>query len=250
MQLSHVMGNAEQTLTDDLSKTLAEAIYKRLRRDILSGRLRPGSKLRFADLKANYEAGISTLREALSRLSADRLVVAEGQRGFRVAPVSQAELRDITALRVDIEGVAIELSIDNGGDAWEANIVASLHRLSRLYDRAGPTPTLLTEEGAHLHKIFHMSLLAACPSTWRLRVVDLLYDHSERYRRMATSYLSGKRNSGDEHREIMEAALGRHKQLAAALLTRHLEKTAETLSASDELWAADVSQSRPRRGQT
>jgi DNA-binding GntR family transcriptional regulator len=76
MQLSHIMGNPEQTLRDDHSKTLAEAIYKRLRRDILSGRLRPGSKLRFADLKANHEAGTSTLREALSRLSADRLVVA------------------------------------------------------------------------------------------------------------------------------------------------------------------------------
>ena len=249
MQSSHMMGNAEQPLPDDPSKTLAEAIYKRLRQDILSGRLRPGSKLRFADLKGSYEAGTSTLREALSRLSADRLVIAEGQRGFHIAPVSQAELRDITNLRADIEAAALQLSIENGDDAWEANIVASLHRLSKLYERGGPTPTLLTEEGAHLHKVFHMSLLAACPSMWRLRVVDLLYDHSERYRRLATSFPSGKRDSEHEHREIMEAALGRHKQLAVALLTRHLEKTAETVFAIDELWVADVPQSRPRRNQ-
>lgn len=236
----HVADGAGTTAPDDSSKTLAEAIYKRLRQDILSGRLRAGSKLRFADLKASYEAGTSTLREALSRLAADRLVIAEGQRGFRVAPVSLAELHDLTLLRADMEAVALASSIENGRDAWEANIVASLHRLSRLHDRAGPIPALLTEEGAHLHKVFHMSLLAACPSLWRLRVIDLLYDHSERYRRLATSYVSGKRDSAQEHREIMEAALGRHKQLAVALLTRHLEKTAETLSAIKELWTGET----------
>jgi GntR family carbon starvation induced transcriptional regulator len=235
--------------TGDPSKTLTEAIYKKLRQDILSVRLRPGAKLRFSDLKENYGAGTSTLREALSRLSSDCLVLAEGQRGFRVAPVSKAELHDITNLRTDIESVALQSSIDSGHDDWEANIIASLHRLSKAHDRADATPALLTEEGARLHKIFHMSLLAACPSKWRLRVVDLLYDHSERYRRLATSYVPGKRYSENEHREITEAVLGRHKQLAVALLARHLEKTAQTVSAIDDLWAAEPPTTASKRKQ-
>jgi DNA-binding GntR family transcriptional regulator len=218
------------------AKTLAEAIYNRLRQDILSGQLKPGSKLRFTDLKGSYRAGMSTLRESLSKLSSDRLVIAEGQRGFRVAPVSRGELWDITRLRADLEAAALDAAIDRGGDEWEANIIAAFHRLSKFAERSKDVPYLLTEEGALLHKSFHMALFGACPSMWRLRVIDLLYDHSERYRRLFTSHLRGKRNSEQEHREIMQAAIDRHKQLAVALLTRHLEKTAETLAKIDAVW--------------
>ncbi len=221
-------------------KTLVEAIYKQIRQDVLSGKLKPGSKLRFTDLKANYDAGTSTLREALSRLTADRLVTAEGQRGFRVAPISLTELWDITKLRSEIESAALADAIDAGNDAWEANILACLHRLSKYEERDATTPALLGEEGALLHKLFHMSLLSACPSVWRLRVVDLLYDQSERYRRLQTSYLPDYRNSPQEHRELMEATIGRHKQRAVALLTLHLEKTAQSLATVEELWGSEA----------
>jgi DNA-binding GntR family transcriptional regulator len=219
-------------------KTLAEAIYVRLREDILSGKLQPGSKLRFADLARNYEAGASTFRESLSRLAADRLVIAEGQRGFRVSPISLNELWDITRLRAEIESAALKEAIDAGDDAWEAEIVSSLHRLLKLEGRDARTPLLLTEEGAQRHKSFHMSLLAACPSIWRLRVIDVLYDHSERYRRLQTAYLSAMLHSADEHRDIADAVIGRKKTLATSLLRSHLEKTAKLLGDIKEIWTA------------
>jgi GntR family carbon starvation induced transcriptional regulator len=225
--------------SDAQPKTLAEAVYIRLRQDILSGKLRPGSKLRFTDLVASYEVGMSTLRESLSRLTADRLVVAEGQRGFRVSPISLNEMWDITRLRSEIESAALEEAIEAGDDAWEAEILSCLHRLLKLEDRHRETPLLLTEEGAHLHKLFHMSLLSACPSIWRLRVIDVLYSHSERYRRLQTSYLSGVLNSAEEHREIAAATVARQKPRATALLTLHLEKTAELLAGIHDLWTGD-----------
>ncbi len=217
-------------------KTVVEAVYLRVRQDILRGTLKPGSKLRFAELTIVYEAGISTLREALTRLMADRLVIAEGQRGFRVAPISLAEMWDITRLRAEIESVALKESISAGGDAWEAEIVSCLHRLLKLEGRDSETPLLLTEEGAHLHKLFHMALLNASPSAWRLRVVDILYDQSERYRRLQTSYLSGMLNSSKEHKQIADAVIARNTVRAIALLRQHLEKTAHLLAAIDDLW--------------
>lgn len=231
--------NPDFALSEKAPKTLAEASYRRLRQDILSGKLKPGSKLRFTDLTSNYEAGMSTLRESLSRLTADRLVIAEGQRGFRVAPISLGEMWDITRLRAEMESAALKESIDAGNDAWEAEILSCLHRLLKLEDRRAGTPPLLTEEGAHLHKLFHMSLLSASPSIWRLRVVDVLYDQSERYRRLQTSYLSGMLNSAEEHREISAAVIARNRSRATALLTLHLEKTAQMLAAIDDLWTAE-----------
>ncbi|MEO6746124.1 MAG: GntR family transcriptional regulator [Caldimonas sp.] len=226
--------------TQQSPKTLAEAVYARLREDILSGKLKPGSKLRFADLARNYEAGVSTFRESLSRLTADRLVTAEGQRGFRVSPISLNELWDITRLRIDIECAALEESIDAGDDAWEAQILSCLHRLLKLEAREVRTPTLLTEEGAQLHKIFHMSLLAACPSIWRLRVIDVLYDHSERYRRLQTAYLSAMLHSSEEHRSIADTVIARKKARATALLKMHFERTAKQLGEINELWTNDT----------
>ena len=218
------------------SKTLAEAIYRQLRQNILSGELKPGSKLRFSDLKVDYRASNSTLRESLSRLTADCLVTAVGQRGFRVASVSLTELWDITKMRCDVEASALSESIDSGDDVWEANIIAALHRFQKFEKRLGDIPAYLTSEGAALHKQLHMTLLAGCSSTWRQRVIDLLYDHSERYRRLLTSNLPTKRDSPREHREIVDATIGRQKELAVALLRLHIEKTAEILAGIKGLW--------------
>ena len=126
-----------------------------------------------------------------------------------MSPISLNEMWDITRLRAEIESTALEESIDAGGDAWEAEIVAKLHRLLKVEKRNDKTPLLLTEEGAQLHKLFHMSLVSACPSIWRLRVIDVLYDHSERYRRLQTAYLSAMLHSSEEHREIADAVIGR-----------------------------------------
>jgi GntR family transcriptional regulator, carbon starvation induced regulator len=120
-------------------------------------------------------------------------------------------------------------SIDAGADDWEADILSCLHRLLKLDDRRTATPVLLTEEGAFLHKRFHMSLVNARQSIWRLRVIDVLYDQSERYRRLQTSYMSGMLNSAEEHRAIAAAAIARDKQNATRLLGLHRKKTAEIL---------------------
>lgn len=217
-------------------KTLGEAIYVALREDILNGVHAPGSKLMFAELTSAYATSMGTLREALTRLAADRLVVAEGQRGFRVAPISLAELWDITRLRTEMEAAAVEEAIDAGDDAWEAQIVSSLHMLLKLERRQGKTPVLLTEAGARLHKQFHFSLIAASPSVWRLRVIDVLYDHTERYRRLQTTHMERVLDSAREHDEIASAVIGRRKRAAVKLIKMHLHHTAEMLASIEALW--------------
>lgn len=217
-------------------KTLGEAVYRNLREDILNGVHAPNSKLMYAELTANYATSMGTLREALTRLTTDRLVVAEGQRGFRVAPISLGELWDITQLRSEMEAAAIVEAIDAGDDAWEAQIVSSLHMLLKLENRAGEKPALLTENGARQHKQFHFSLVAASPSVWRLRVIDVLYDHSERYRRLQTTHMERGLSSQHEHEEIATAVIGRDKCTSVKLIRVHLHRTAEMLANVMALW--------------
>ena len=74
-------------------ETIGDDGYRRIRTDILFGRLRPGQKLKLEGLKEGYGVSVSTLREILSRLTSERLVLAEGRRGFDVAPVSVEDLK-------------------------------------------------------------------------------------------------------------------------------------------------------------
>ena len=97
------------------SRTLIERAYEQLRDDIVDGHLPPDEKLRVEHLKARYGVSAGTLREAITRLVSDALVITEGQRGFRVAPIAVADLQDLTNLRVHIEIDALRQSMRQGG---------------------------------------------------------------------------------------------------------------------------------------
>jgi hypothetical protein len=75
-------------------------VYDRLRADIIAGIYAPGSALRFAEMQKRYGLGVSRLREALAQLAADRLVIREVNRGFRVPEISLANFDDIAAMRL------------------------------------------------------------------------------------------------------------------------------------------------------
>src|SRR5690349_7163267 len=117
------------------SETAGQKVYRRVRADILFGRLAPGSKLKLDALKEQYEIGVSTLREILNRLTSERLVLAEGQRGFEVSPISRQDLQEIAALRQLIESRAIAKSFAAGDVEWEARVVAAHHKLASMEER-------------------------------------------------------------------------------------------------------------------
>src|ERR1017187_1021501 len=94
--------------------TIGETAYRRIRSDIIFGRLPPGQRLKLDQLKKDYDVSVSTLREILNRLSSEKLVLAEGQRGFEVTPVSREDLNEVAALRQLLESHAIEQSFASG----------------------------------------------------------------------------------------------------------------------------------------
>ena len=209
-------------------KTLVEAAYLRLRRDIIEGVRRPGEKLRVEHLKDEYEVGAGTLREALQLLITDALVVAQGQRGFRVAPISLADFEDITRTRVLLETEALRQAIALGDVAWEAQVLAAFHRLSRAEEKLGADDEARQEWEAR-NRAFHEALIAACPSRWIRHFQHILYQQSERYRRISLFHNSIPRDVHAEHQGLCEAAVARDTERACAILADHLERTLEAL---------------------
>src|SRR5215470_8021087 len=93
--------------------------YRRIRSDIVFGRLPPRQKLRLDGLKEDYGVSVSTLREILNRLAAEGFVLAEGRRGFEVAPVSVDNLKELAELRLLLESYALRVSFANADVEWE-----------------------------------------------------------------------------------------------------------------------------------
>ncbi len=87
-------------------KSLTAKVFEAMRADILACRFAPGQRLKIGELCERFEVSLGAIREALSRLAAEGLVVSEAQKGFTVTPVSMADLADLTTTRVEIEGVA------------------------------------------------------------------------------------------------------------------------------------------------
>ena len=219
--------------------TLISFVYENLRRDIISGKYRPEEKLRIEYIRAGYAVAASTVREALARLVAEGLVTTEGQRGFRVAPMSVDDLRDITRLRVILETEAMVESIRQGDVGWEGKVVAAFHTLSRAEERLVADDTRAMFHWEECNKEFHQAIIAACSSS-RLRwLVEILYRQHERYRFHAlitsTAGVSRPGRSRDvhaEHEEIMRAVIGRDVAAARRHLEDHIQNTARTVEQS------------------
>jgi DNA-binding GntR family transcriptional regulator len=214
--------------------SLTQVAYERIRSDLLACRLKPGERLRINDLCSALDVSLSAVREALSRLSAEGLVVAEPQRGFRVAPISGAELRDMTAVRIEIEAKCLARAITAGDIAWEERVVAAHHRLVRTPEREAGDADRLSDDWSDAHAGFHRALVAACDSPILLELREILYARSERYRRLSVPLSRNTRVIKREHEDIMQAVLARDSDRAVALLETHLQLTSDyVLDAED-----------------
>ena len=215
------------------SETRAERIYGSLRADILTGRLLPGQRLPFADLSERYSTSVGVLREALSRLVEQGLVLAEPQLGFRVTPVSEEDLEDLTNTRIDIETLCLRYAIAHGDLAWESRLVAAFHTLAHTPELASTEPPTVNEEWAAAHAAFHAAILAGCPSRRLLDFAVSLRDASELYRRWSR-HLGNEttRDIAGEHLALRDAILARDADAAAAALAQHIQYTTQALRAS------------------
>lgn len=203
-----------------------------LRDAIIRAEYAPGEKLRIDQIGKTLEASSGAVREALSRLTAEGLVVAEPQKGFVVAPISRRDLEDLTDVRVEIETRCLIASFLAGDIEWEGRLISVQHRLRSLKVALTPVDTPEARRWHMLHAEFHAALVSACPNAWWLRLRQQLYLQSERYRRLSGPFGETGRDIAAEHDAIAEAALARDIPRASAAMADHLQRTTAILLGS------------------
>ena len=206
--------------------TLGGEVFARLKADIITSRLPPGTKLRLEELRRTYGVGFSPLREALSRLAENRLVVAVGHRGFRVPEASPQDIIDVAMVRKQMEGFALRQAIRYGDDLWEAQAADAGEKLAEL-QRSGKNFSESVWESRH--RAFHLALIAACQSPCLLHLFEVLSDQFDRYRRLSAKSRLPNAPRWLIHKEILDAALARDADKAVRLLENHITEAARLI---------------------
>jgi DNA-binding GntR family transcriptional regulator len=209
--------------------TRAGTVYAQLRKEIFQGDLPPGRRLRLVELAERLSVSQSVVREALTRLSGQGLVVATPQHGFSVMTLSLRHLDELTEARAEIEPMVFRLSVRRGSIEWESQAVAAHHHL------AG-TPTVVdgrpNDVWFEVHERFHQALLDGCGNDQLLAVARQLRDAAAIYRHWAHPVGHDyERDVAGEHEALLKAAVARDADRGADLLARHIDRTAEALRA-------------------
>lgn len=220
-------------MTAAARETTGERTWRRIRTDILFGRLAPGQRLKLDRLKADYQVSVSALREILSRLVSEKLVLAEGQRGFQVSQVSAKDLREIAALRLLLEKHALEQSFASGDMEWEGQVVAAHHKLALMEERMRAGDRDAVETWKLYDWQFHQALIFGCGSRTLMQTHGAVFDKYLRYQLMALSFRGDV--AAKEHRLLLDCALRRDAAKAGEVLEAHVNGGVEHALASGAL---------------
>lgn len=162
--------------------TIVEMLASALRRDIAFGVLRPDEKLKIAALRQRYGGSNHSMRETLRMLTAQGMVEATNQRGFRVTSANDEDLRDILLMRLELEGLGLARSMARGDVDWEASVIAARHRTARADADVQANPDDVTAlKWDEACRVFATTLPSACGSPRLIDMIGRFYDQSRRF---------------------------------------------------------------------
>lgn len=193
--------------------------YATLRGEIMDGQLPPGHRLREQELSERLQVSRTPVREALSRLEADGLLVMQPRSGLAVAELDDAGVIELYETREALEGTAAQLA------ARYANPrdIAAMRGMLAAEALAPDDPA---QQQRH-NRAFHGALLAASHNRFLVKSLQVLHD-ALALLGPTTLLRQGRRAQAEaEHRRILEAIEKRDSATAEAEMRAHVRHGAE-----------------------
>ncbi|MGH3359449.1 MAG: GntR family transcriptional regulator [Nocardioidaceae bacterium] len=179
---------------------LTDRSYDMLRDRIIDGRLAAGERLQIARLSADLGVSQTPVREALNRLTSDRLVSLAPYRGFSVAPLLDADnLVQLFEARRVIELGALQVSVVRATEQDSEELGLLLDKL----DDLAAASQLDISSFNELDAAFHRATVALCGNTFLLNAYDDLHIHVQIARHYRSRPVGDARRAQSEHRAIL-----------------------------------------------
>ena len=197
--------------------SVVDNVTARLRGALLAGQIKPGERIKVAELEKTFGVSHIPIREAVRRLEAEGLIVALPQRAAVAAGVDLDDLAGLYDLRRIVECDVIRRSVDSmTGEQVKAvrGALRALEVVSEDHD---------SPEFWELHHAFHWALLEPGASSWIQRILEQVWFASQRYVRLFVS--ATVKDAMADHRELVRLCERRDGDHAATLLRLHLDRT-------------------------
>jgi DNA-binding GntR family transcriptional regulator len=206
---------------------MAEAALERLRESIIMGELTPGAPLRLEDLARQLGMSISPIREAVRQLEALGLAEHVPHHGAKVMRLDVEELRELFAIRLALEGMAVR----RAAALFEPADGRSARTHLTAYDDARHRGDV--RAAVRAHSAFHFALYEASRSAWLVRLIRPAWDSCERYRPILLTNGAMQDRHEELDIELLDACEARDPERAAKALTNHLEL-------ADDIYAVEL----------
>jgi DNA-binding GntR family transcriptional regulator len=197
--------------------SLTQTVYQALKSDILECRLLPNSDLREQHLAQRFVVSKSPVREALLRLEQERLVIVAPRQGYKVAPISLEDAREMFELRKVLESACAEAAATSG--AKEA-----LRRLDTFRTLGHNGTEESTDTFIKYNREFHIAVCESSGNSHMARLATDLIEQMERLIRFSVNalFVPNKSILLQEHAEIIDAIQGRDRRRAGRLVKQHI----------------------------
>ena len=204
---------------------LSDAVYQDLLERILVGTYKPGELLRQEELAARYSVSRVPVREAMSRLASDGLLVFRPRRGYAVKALDAREIKEVFDLRTIIEEHAGRLAAAHRGPEDITRVARILQAMGAV-DLRGPQGV---REWLDLNRKFHGEIFTSSGHAHVCRVAAMLRDTVEPYIRIEVMITGDLDQANTEHHGIFEAFRRGDVDATGHLCREHCEHTARRL---------------------
>jgi DNA-binding GntR family transcriptional regulator len=182
-------------------ETIQDRIYVALRDKLMRGGFEPGQGLKIAELAQAFGTSAMPVREALSRLTAERGLQGLPNRTVRVPTLSKAQLLDLKEARFAVEGLAVARAAGN-------MTPETLDSLREIIDsQSGLDAAHFSEASSEQNRAFHFTIYRQSGSTVLLPIIESLWLQFGPYLRSATERFDGRYGRGTKYHVILLDAL-------------------------------------------
>ncbi|MES2937158.1 MAG: GntR family transcriptional regulator [Pseudomonadota bacterium] len=204
--------------------TASDAVYETLRHKIMNNQLPGGSQLLEEEVATDLNVSRTPVRAALSRLESEGLVQAVRRHGYRITPITVADIHEIYQILSPLETVAAELLAEKEPNAQE---VQALQECVDAMDAALQRNDL--EAWAVADELFHTRLVDLCGNNRLARAAKLMFAQSHRVRLFALRLRDKPVSSVKHHGDLVDAIRQRRPQLAREIHGAHRHSWTQTL---------------------
>ena len=199
-------------------KPLRELVYEELRKLIMTGQIKPGTRMMEIDLADSMGVSRTPVREAIRQLEKDKLVTIEPRRGAYVSDISPKDMEDMLLVREPLEGLATYLAAKNMTDGE----IAELAETKRLYDQAYEKGT--TQDLIEIDTRFHSIITNGSRNEYLISVLHELQDQVLRFRYIYFKSIKRAAEVIDDHARILDSLKNRDGEAARRYSADHINK--------------------------